>query len=49
VFNLISYNPTSKNGVVVLTSGTSGARDAYDIYAVCGEISESVYSLISAQ
>jgi CubicO group peptidase (beta-lactamase class C family) len=49
VFNLISYNPISKNGVVVLTSGASGATDANGIYAVCGEISESVYGLISVQ
>jgi N-acetylmuramoyl-L-alanine amidase/CubicO group peptidase (beta-lactamase class C family) len=46
VFNLISYNPVTGNGVVVLTSGASGAQDAYGIYAVCGEISEYVYGVM---
>ncbi|MDR1217898.1 MAG: N-acetylmuramoyl-L-alanine amidase [Oscillospiraceae bacterium] len=49
VYNLISYNPISKNGVVVLTSGASGSRDANGIYAICGEISKAVYGLIAAQ
>ncbi|MDR3277623.1 MAG: serine hydrolase [Oscillospiraceae bacterium] len=44
VFNLISYNPNSKNGIVILTSGASGEKDAYDIYAICGEISEYLYN-----
>ena len=43
VYNLISYDPVTGDGVVVLTSGASGATDAYGIYAICGEISEYVY------
>lgn len=43
VYNLISYNPTTKSGVVVLTSGASATKDAYGIYAVCGEISRMLY------
>jgi hypothetical protein len=42
-YNLISYNPSSGDGVVVLTSGASGKTDSYGIYAICGEISEYVY------
>jgi N-acetylmuramoyl-L-alanine amidase len=49
VYNLISYNPINKNGVVILTSGASGSRDANGIYAICGEISKDVYGLIAAQ
>jgi len=44
VFSLASYNPINGNGVVVLTTGASGARDANGIYAVCSEISESIYA-----
>ena len=43
VYNLISYNPVTRAGVVVLTTGASGAKDAYGIYAVCGEISQLLY------
>lgn len=43
VYNLISYNPITKSSVVVLTSGASATKDAYGIYAVCGEISRMLY------
>lgn len=42
-FTLFTYNPETKNGVVVLTIGASGACDEYGIYAVCGEVSELLY------
>ena len=44
VFSLASYNPINRNGVVVLTTGAPGTRDSNDIYAICSEISESVYA-----
>jgi CubicO group peptidase (beta-lactamase class C family) len=44
VYNLISYNPQTKNGVVVLTTGASSSKDQYGIYRICGEISDYVYS-----
>lgn len=44
VYSLFTYNPDSKNGVVVITTGASGAQDEYGIYAVCGDISELLYS-----
>lgn len=43
VYNLFSYNPVTKNGVIVLTTGASGVCDEYGIYSVCGEISEVLY------
>lgn len=46
VYNLLSYDPFTGDGVVVLTMGASGRTDAYGIYAVCGEISRAVYDAI---
>lgn len=46
VYNCLSYDPATGDGVVVLTTGASGAKDGYGIYAVCGEIMEQVYAAI---
>lgn len=46
VYNLLSYDPDTGDGVVVLTMGADGKKDAYGIYAVCGEISRAVYDVI---
>lgn len=46
VYNCISYDPDSGDGVVVLTVGASGAKDDRGIYAICGEISRCVYDTI---
>ena len=43
VYNCMSYDPVSRDGVVVLTVGASAAKDSAGIYAVCGEISRAVY------
>ena len=42
-YNLLSYDPDTGDGVVVLTTGADGGKDQYDIYAVCGEIARAVY------
>lgn len=42
-YNCISYDPITGDGVVVLTSGASGAADRYDIYNVCDEINYFMY------
>ena len=42
-YNLLSYDPDTGDGVVVLTTGADGGKDRYDIYAVCGEIARAVY------
>lgn len=47
VYNLLSYDPDTGDGVVVLTMGADGRKDAYDIYALCGEISQAVYEAIA--
>jgi CubicO group peptidase (beta-lactamase class C family) len=45
VYNCISYDPTTGDGVVVLTVGASAAKDSQNIYAVCGEISSYIYGV----
>jgi len=45
-YNCMSYDPATGDGVVVLTSGASSRRDDYGVYAVCGEISQTVYDLL---
>jgi len=46
VFNFFSYDPATGDGVVVLTTGTSGSRDVNGIYAACGEISQYIYDIL---
>ena len=46
VYNCMSYDPDTSDGVVVLTVGASGAKDERGIYAICGEISQYVYTAI---
>lgn len=46
VYNLFSYDPEAKDGVVVLTVGASGVKDDRNIYAICSEISQSIYEII---
>ncbi len=46
VYNLMSYDPATGDGVVVLSVGASGAKDSRGIYAVCGEISSYIYDII---
>lgn len=47
VYNLFSYDPAQKDGVVVLTVGASGAKDNRNIYAICSEISQYIYEAIA--
>lgn len=46
VYNLLSYDPVSKDAVVVLTTGASGRKDSKGIYAVCSEVSQFIYDTI---
>ena len=46
VFNCMSYDPLTGDGVVVLTTGASGAKDDYGIYRICAEISTPIYEAI---
>ena len=43
VIALASYDPETKNTVVVLTTGASHSRDDDGVYSVCSTIADSVY------
>lgn len=43
-YGLLSYDPLTGDGVVVFTTGASGALDEYGVYAVCGAIAQAVYA-----
>lgn len=47
VYNCISYDPDTGDGVVVLTTGASAARDDRGIYAVCGDITRYIYEVLA--
>lgn len=47
VYNLLSYDPDTGDGVVVLTTGADGGRDESGVYNICGEISRAVYEAIA--
>jgi hypothetical protein len=46
VFNAATYDPVTGDGVVVLTTGASGAKDDYGIYKICAEINAEIYKVI---
>ncbi len=46
VYNFLSYDPDTGDGVVVLTMGADGGKDPYGVYAICGEISRAVYEAV---
>lgn len=43
VLSLVSYNPNTTFGVVVITTGAPQHRDAQGIYMLCSQISEFIY------
>lgn len=46
MFALMSYNPISGNGVVVLTTGARDERNALFMRLICAEISEYIYEYL---
>ena len=42
-YGLMSYDPDTRDGVVVFTTGASGVTDSYGVYAVCGQVAQAVY------
>lgn len=46
VYHCMSYDPDTGDGVVVLTTGASGRKDEFGIYAVCGQIAQAAYDTI---
>ena len=47
VYNCISYDPLTGDGIVVLTTGAEGTADRYDIYNVCDEINRYLYAMLA--
>lgn len=45
VYNFMSYDPETGDGIVVLSSGASASKDGNGIYAVCGDIARYFYEL----
>ena len=43
VYSLMSYNPDTGNGVVVITTGSPRQTDEYGLYALCAELSKHLY------
>ncbi len=48
VYNFMSYDPETGDGIVVLSSGASSAKDGNGIYAVCGNIAQYFYALTAS-
>lgn len=46
VLSLMSYNPATGDGVVVITTGAKATRDSQGVYAVCSTISKYMYKNI---
>ena len=44
VYNLLSYDPDTGDGVVVLTIGASGQKNERGLYALCAELSVRLYA-----
>ena len=42
-YGLVSYDPDTGDGVVVFSTGASGATDQYGVYSVCADIARAVY------
>ena len=42
VYSLYVYNPDTKIGVVVVSTGAAATRDRYGIYSVCGDIADGI-------
>ena len=42
VYSLYVYNPDTKTGVVVTTTGAKVSKDSYGIYSVCGDIVDGI-------
>lgn len=44
VYALMSFNPETGNGVVVLTTGAPWSTNEYGLYSLCSDLSEELYS-----
>ena len=49
VFSLMTYNPVTQNGVVVITTGASRNMNEYGMYALCYDLMEILYEKMEEQ
>ena len=48
VYSLMTYNPVTRNGVVVITTGTPRNMNKYGMYALCYDLMELLYEKMEA-
>ena len=48
VFSLMSYDPETGDGVVVITTGAPRQTDQYGLYALCSALSQELYARMEA-
>ncbi|MBP3256129.1 MAG: beta-lactamase family protein [Clostridia bacterium] len=46
VYNLVGYNPNTKQGVAILTTGANGSKDEEDVYCICSDIAELLLNIL---
>lgn len=44
-YNLFGYNPVTKQGIAVLTTGAIGNKDENDVYYICADIAEILLNI----
>lgn len=49
VFSLMTYNPVTKNGAVVITTGTARNMNEHGMYALCYDLMEILYQKMEEQ
>ena len=49
VFSLMTYNPVTQNGAVVITTGASRNMNEYGMYALCYDLMEILYEKMEEQ
>lgn len=49
VFSLMTYNPVTKNGVVVITTGAPRNMNEHGMYALCYDLMEILYAKMEEQ
>ena len=49
VYSLMTYNPETKNGVVVITTGTPRNMNEHGMYALCYDLMEKLYVKMEAE
>lgn len=49
VFSLMTYNPVTQNGAVVITTGASRNLNDHGMYALCYDLMEILYEKMEEQ